>query len=97
MVSLHVHEAQGADVVTSALVVTLAEGAGARSSAVAILAADERLTLGDPEGARLPVVAETKGLADSEALVERLATLPGVLAVDVVVVDFDADADGAPS
>lgn len=85
--------------VTSALVVTLESDAAARRAAIDALAADARLTLGEALGVRLPVVAETSGLAAAEALAEDLARVTGVFAVDVVLVDFDpdADVDAAPS
>jgi hypothetical protein len=79
--------------VTSALVVTLESDAAARSAAIEALASDARLTLGEAAGVRLPVVAETPGLAAAEALAEELARVAGVFAVDVVLVDFDPDAD----
>jgi hypothetical protein len=79
--------------VTSALVVTLDGDAGVRRAAVDALAADARLTLGELVGARLPVVAETTGLGAAESLVEELSAIAGVLLVDVVLVDFDPDAD----
>ena len=81
------------DVVTSALVVTLEGDASVRSTAIDALASDPRLTLGEPAGVRLPVVAETSGLAAAETLAEELLAIPGVVFVDVVLVDFDPDAD----
>ncbi len=79
--------------VTSALVVTLDKGSCARRGAIDALASDSRLTLGELAGARLPVVAETMGLGAAEALVEELSAVPGVVFVDVVLVDFDPEAD----
>lgn len=79
--------------VTSALVVTLDDDASARATAIDAMASDARLTLGEPAGMRLPVVAETSGLAAAETLAEELMAVPGVVLVDVVLVDFDPDAD----
>lgn len=79
--------------VTSALVVTLDGDATARAAALEALSSDARLTLGDLAGLRLPVVAETSGLATAEALTEELLALRGVVFVDVVLVDFDPDTD----
>jgi hypothetical protein len=52
------------------------------------LSGDPRLELGSIQGARLPVVAETADLHSSRELVRELTCTPGVLAVDVVSVDF---------
>jgi hypothetical protein len=79
--------------VTSALVVTLLGDDEVRLAAASTLSADPRLTLGVIEGRRLPVVAETSGLAAAEALVEGLLEVTGVAAVDVVRVDFDPELD----
>ncbi len=83
--------------VTSALVVTLLGDDEALRAATSALADDPRLTIGAIEGRRLPVVAETSGLAAAEALVGDLLGVAGVAAVDVVRVDFDPemDVDGA--
>lgn len=85
--------------VTSALVLTIDGDAHVRRAALDALGSDARLMLGEMAGARLPVVAETSGLAAAEKLVEELSAAPGVLFVDVVLVDFDpdADVDAAPS
>ena len=82
--------------VTSALVVTLDDDESRDPTRT--LADDARLTLGERVGLRLPVVAETLGLAAAEALTTELLAVPGVVSVDVVLVDFDpdADVDGAP-
>lgn len=70
----------------SGLVVTLSPSP-LRDSLEA-LGRDPRLTLGELQGNRLPVVAETATPEEGEALVEGLLTTPGVLFVDVVRVDF---------
>lgn len=79
--------------VTSALVVTLDGDARKRGAVMDVLLGDRRLMLGEQAGLRLPVVAETTGLAAAEALVEELSAIDGVVFVDVVLVDFDPDAD----
>jgi hypothetical protein len=86
--------------IVSALVVTLDDEIRLRSEALAALAADERLTLGPVEGVRVPVVAEVPRAADGEQLVSELQARPGILFVDVVLVDFsdapdDRDAEAA--
>lgn len=85
--------------VTSALVVTLDGDPSVRARTLDALASDARLTLGEIAGVRLPVVAETAGLGAAEALAEELLAVVGVFFVDVVLVDFDPDADidAAPS
>jgi hypothetical protein len=85
--------------VTSALVVTIDGDACMRRAAMDALTSDARLMLGELAGARLPVVAETSGLGTAERLVEELSAIPGVMFVDVVLVDFDpsSDVDEAPS
>lgn len=79
--------------VTSALVVTLDRDTRKHCTTMDVLACDRRLVLGELAGVRLPVVAETTGLAAAEALVEELSAIDGVVFVDVVLVDFDPDHD----
>ena len=62
--------------------------AHARSRALTVLAHDARITVGELEGARLPIVTETGSLTEGEELTTSLADLPGVAFVDVVSVDF---------
>lgn len=83
---------------TSALVVTLEDESHDLAAVLAALTSDARLTLGERVGVRLPVVAETLGLAAAEALTTDLLAVPGIVSVDVVLVDFDpdADVDGTP-
>jgi hypothetical protein len=64
----------------SALVVTFAEEPR--------LAPDPRLILGAPVGGRLPVVATTATSREGAELIAELEATPGVLAVDVVMIDF---------
>ncbi len=75
------------------LVLTLDPDPALRESILAALTADPRLTLGQPLGVRLPMVAETLTLDDGDALVRELSAAPGVLFVDVVSVDF-SDREG---
>jgi hypothetical protein len=74
--------------IVSALVLTLDPAPALRARALAALADDPRLVLGEPIGVRLPVVAETETTALGAALCEDLATQPGGLRVDVVSIDL---------
>ncbi len=78
--------------VTSALVLTLTPHPVERLRALARLAADPRLELGEPVKDRLPVVAEAASAADGAALCDALGAHEGVLRVDVVAIDFGEDA-----
>lgn len=73
----------------SALVLTLEEDDDARTRALFALGADPRVTCGEPQGLRLPVVTETESLMEAKELVEGLGALPGVTFVDVVSVAFE--------
>jgi hypothetical protein len=75
----------------TALVLSLDEDAARRAVAVEWLATDPRLTLGPLAGPKLPVVAETRDLMESEQLVEQLLEAPGVSFVDLVMVDFSEE------
>lgn len=59
------------------------------------LRGDDRLTVGERQGHRLPVVAETASAAADRALWEELGAIPGVARVDVASVHFDRDDAGA--
>lgn len=59
------------------------------------LIGDDRLTVGERQGHRLPVVAETASAAADRALWEELGAIPGVVRVDVASVHFDRDDAGA--
>jgi hypothetical protein len=78
--------------VTSALVLTLTPQPVERLRAIARLAADPRLELGEPVADRLPVVAESTSAAEGAALCDALADHEGVVRVDVVAIDFGEDA-----
>ncbi|MGZ3419807.1 MAG: hypothetical protein ACXWUG_18415 [Polyangiales bacterium] len=75
----------------SGLVVTLADDDDARARALAALACDPRVTCGEPQGLRLPVVTETTSLNEAEELFDALKVLQGVSFVDVVSIDFEAE------
>ncbi len=91
----------------SALVITLDDDPQRRRAALEALRGDERLTLGEPAGNRLPLVAETRRAREGVELIEGLFTQPGIRFVDVVSVDLSdeigdgvplpADVDGDPS
>ena len=67
----------------SGIVVTLA-----RAEALAVLAADPRLTFGEPKGPFVPAVLETSTLEEAERVGEALMESALVRFVDVVTVDF---------
>jgi len=71
----------------SGLVVTM-DDAGV-ASVLAALRADPRITLGPPAGVRQPVVIETAGPAEDDAVWAWLRSIPGVRFVDVAYVHFD--------
>ncbi len=70
------------------VVVTLSGVEGQREGAMAALGAEPRATLGQAVGAKLPLVLETSGVEEEEALWGWLKALPGVVFYDVVYVDF---------
>jgi hypothetical protein len=73
----------------SSLVLTLEDSAEQRTSVLATLAQDTRLTVGEPQAGRwLPVVTDTPTLEEGASLAESLRELPGVQFLDVVLVDF---------
>lgn len=74
---------------TSGLVLTLAEDPALRAAALAALARDSRISVGEPSGLRLPIATEEIDLAAAEALAEALGHLDGVRFVDVVFVHFE--------
>ena len=81
---------------TSGLVLTLEQDDRMRAAVVATLERDSRITLGQDMSGHLPIVTETAGPDESEALFDWLFDLPGVQFVDVVYVDFgDHSASGA--
>lgn len=71
----------------SGLVITL-ESLESRAPLLTRLEADPRISVGLAQGLRLPVVTDTAGSEEGEALVRELFTVPGVSFVDVVTIDF---------
>jgi hypothetical protein len=59
-----------------------------RAAALAALQADPRVTPGDPQGDRLPLVLETRDRADDKACWAALEAIPGLVALDVAFADF---------
>jgi hypothetical protein len=76
----------------SGLVITL-ERLESRTPLLARLEADPRISVGPPQGLRLPVVTDTPDSEEGEALVRELFSLPGVCFVDVVSIDFSDEED----
>lgn len=73
----------------SGLVIELGEDATHAAAAWSVMSADSRLTLGEPQGRRIPAVLEVADACDAMAAHDWLRTLPGVLAVQVVFVEVD--------
>ena len=69
-------------------VLTLTAASGT-SRALEALAREPGVTLGAPNGSRLPVVLELEAHADPEARVAGWLALPDVLHVDYAFADFD--------
>ena len=74
--------------VISSLVVTVEPDACVRVTEA--IAARGDLTLGEPQGIRIPVVGEAGAGARA---IDELTAVDGVLRVDVVAIDFDAAND----
>ena len=81
----------------SGLVVTLAEDATATAQALAAVASDDRFTLGQRTGNRLPLVLEADDDGEAEDLFRWLSDLPGVRRADVVYVRLAEDAGAGPT
>lgn len=71
-----------------AAVVTLDPATAPHGPAVASLAAQEGVDVGELQGHRLPVVVESGRPREDEARFDALRAVPGVLAVDLVWADF---------
>jgi hypothetical protein len=80
----------------SGLVITLREGAPLREQTVATVATHRSFTLGVLCDRWLPVAMEARDDRECRDLHDWLMSLPGVLFVDVVAVDFAPD-DSTPS
>jgi len=76
----------------SGLVVKLAEDDDA-GAALARLAADSRITLGERFGNRLAVVAETSNVQADRDLFDELSAMPGIVHVDVTFVHLGENTD----
>ncbi len=74
----------------SGLVVTLSNDGGEQARALKVLDDDRRLTLGELQKNRLPLVAETETIGEGSRLLrEELKAVDGVVFVDVVSVNFE--------
>lgn len=78
--------------VISSLVVTVEPDACVR--VIEAIATRGDLTLGEPQGIRIPVVGEHADAGAGARAIDEVTALDGVLRVDVVAIDFDA-ADAA--
>ena len=76
----------------SGLVLTSRSDAHSLRSA---LAADPRITPGEPQGRCLPVVTEVDSLEEAEALTRALMAREDVLFVDVVSVSLEGEGEVA--
>ena len=75
----------------AAVVVTLSSNAEASSAALRRLSNEPRVELGASTARVIPAVLETRTAEEGEALVNEILAEDGVLAVDVVSVDFSCD------
>ena len=73
----------------SGLVITLSEKARERSVALAALAEDRRIEIGEATESRLPIVVDTPSSEEDRHVWEWLHNLPGVVFVDVACIHFD--------
>lgn len=80
----------------SGLVIDLRDDLREREAALEALEGDRRITVGPLQGACLPVVTETEGLAEQEALWHQIEALDGVLALRLAFHDF-SDVPQAPT
>jgi hypothetical protein len=75
----------------SSLVLTLEDSSEKQATVRALLAGDARITLGTALEERwLPLVMETRTPEEGESLARFVRDLPGVLFMDLVMVDFEA-------
>ncbi len=56
-----------------------------------VLRADARVTAGEAQAWRIPVVLDTPSIREDREAIDALLGVPGVLGVDVVMVDFSDD------
>lgn len=78
-------------------VVNFASGADLAASRSAVEAVPGVVLIGEPEGARLPIVIETLTKHDDEDVMEGLYAIPGVLTVDLAFADFSDLTGPSPS
>lgn len=80
------------------LVLSLADDADLRRGALAALLSEPRITLGEPQGATLPIVTEADDIPTQDALWAEIENTPGVTAVALVCLDFeDVEAFDVPA
>jgi hypothetical protein len=75
----------------ASLVVTFDDRDPLRQVALGRLVGDARVELGAARGPYLPIVVDTVTAREGEELVESLLATPGIVGVDVVLVDFSLD------
>lgn len=71
------------------LVITLSQDPDQRSHAKQFLASADGLTLGEPNGQRIPAVLETGGKADYRQRWDELQAMTGVTHLDLTYVNFE--------
>jgi len=69
-------------------VLTLHDQPTLRAGALSALSTDPRITVGEPQRGRLPVVLATDTRADDKALWRSLEELPGITHLELVTADF---------
>lgn len=69
-------------------VVTLSPEPGLRAQALAALAREPALTMGDLQAGRMPIVLETSSTREDRDRFDALHRLPGVMAAEPVFADF---------
>lgn len=83
-------------------VVTFGSGSELDASRFAVGAVPGVVLIGEPEGARLPIVIETLTKHEDDDVMDGLFAIPGVLTVDLAFADFSditgpAASTGSPS
>ena len=73
----------------TALVLTLSDDETERNAALLELARDPGVTVGDPFGARFPVVVDTESSREDKKCFQRIEALEGVHLIELVSVDYD--------
>ncbi|MEN8152174.1 MAG: hypothetical protein ABFS86_20320 [Planctomycetota bacterium] len=75
----------------TALVLTLTDDETERMAALSELARQPGVTVGDPFGARFPVVVDTESTREDKKCFKRIEALEGVHLIELVSVDYDDD------